>query len=78
MIYQKTECDATTTPSFDLGAAIEANGVAVIPRKASGDSTFKTVTTTNLGSGKLVVDVCFATRAANQNTCPGQKTGVKT
>lgn len=79
MIFQRSECSGTTVANtFDLGAAIDVNGIAVIPRHASADSTFVIVASGNLASNKLLVDLCFGTRAANQDNCPAPVTGVKT
>jgi hypothetical protein len=79
LIFQRSECDGTTVGNtFDLGAAIDVNGVAVIPRHASDDSTFVAVGSGNLASNKLLVELCFGTRAASANNCPAPVANVKT
>jgi hypothetical protein len=58
LIYQKGQVTATVTDECDMGGNMIVQGVAVIPRAASGDSTFKEIKDTDLTSATLILALC--------------------
>jgi hypothetical protein len=58
LIYQKGQLAGNVTGECDMGGNIQVQGVAVIPRVGSGNSTFKQIDSTHLDSNKLIIALC--------------------